>query len=428
VKKASQICVAVCGAGLMALSACTGAAPESSAATGADGSNTVKYLIAQPDTPEQLAAIKEDIANFEQASGVSVDLDVVPLDSLETILQTQLRSGNGPDVFDYDPGPGSAGVLAKAGLLYDLTDRFDSQRYPMYDWTTAKVTFDGKIVGVPDQIEEVGLFYNKDLLAKYGLSAPTSLEDLKAIATQLKGDGIIPLTLGDKEGWEGGHVLSISLASMVGAQTAQALVAGTSDWSAAGPVSAIKVWKDFDDMGFLPKYAEAISYNNANALFFSGKGAMNPTGTWLVQNIVTTMKDDVGFMDFPAPGGAGVPVGDIGAGHFMSAHPQDVDAALAFIDWFASEDHGRWELSQSMIPAFPTDTKGLKMSPLFAQVVDSIASFADSSTGVGGDIGINVTDAFNSAMLDGMQGLLAGTRTPQDVGDSLQAVVEKEAG
>ena len=33
------------------------------------------------------------------------------------MLQTQLRSGEGPDVFSYDTGPGFAGALAKAGLV-----------------------------------------------------------------------------------------------------------------------------------------------------------------------------------------------------------------------------------------------------------------------------------------------------------------------
>jgi raffinose/stachyose/melibiose transport system substrate-binding protein len=421
------ITLAVGAATAVALSACTGAPPSKpSASSGAVGSKKVTYLIAQPDTPEQLAAIKDDVANFEKSAGVKVKLNVVPLDSLETVLQTQLRSGNGPDVFDYDPGPGSAGVLAKAGLLYDLTERFKSHNYPMYQWTTDKVTFDGKILGVPDQIEEVGLFYNKDILSKHGLAAPTSLEDLKTIAAKLKAKGVIPIAFGDKEGWEGGHVLSISLASMVGAERAQALVEGTADWSAPGPVSAIKVWKDFDDQGFLPKSAEAIDYNNANALFFSGKAAMNATGTWLVQNIVTTVEADIGFMTFPAPGGPGTPVGDIGAGHFMSANPQDPEAALQFIDWFSSKEHGRWELGQSMIPAFPIDTAGLDVAPLFAGVIESTASFADSSGGVGGDIGINVTDVFNDAMLDGMQGLFAGTRSPQEVGKRLQAAMAKE--
>jgi raffinose/stachyose/melibiose transport system substrate-binding protein len=426
VNQAKWITLAVGAATALVLSACTGAPPDKpSAGGGAGGSNRITYLIAQPDTPEQLAAIKEDVAAFEKSSGVTVKLNVVPLDSLETVLQTQLRSGNGPDVFDYDPGPGSAGVLAKAGLLYDLTERYKSQNYAMYPWTTAKVTFDNKILGVPDQIEEVGLFYNKDLLSEYGLSAPTSLADLRTTAAQVKAHGVIPIAFGDKEGWEGGHVLSISLTSMVGAEAAQALVAGKADWSAPGPVAAIKVWQDFDASGFLPKSAEAIDYNNANALFFSGKAAMNPTGTWLVQNIVTTVKADVGFMTFPGPDGPGTPVGDIGAGHFMSATSQDPQAALKFLDWFASTEHGRWELSQSMIPAFPIDTAGLDIAPLFAGVIASTASFADSSTGVGGDIGINVSDAFNDAMVDGMQGLFAGTRTPQDVGNRLQAVMSK---
>ena len=46
---------------------------------------------------------------FEAGSnGITVKLDVVPSENVKTILQTQLRSNDGPDVFNYDTGPASA--------------------------------------------------------------------------------------------------------------------------------------------------------------------------------------------------------------------------------------------------------------------------------------------------------------------------------
>src|SRR5690554_5408172 len=118
----------VIGVGLLA-TACTGGGSPARPEAGGD-SNTITYLIGQPEDAEQLDLIKQDIATFEKDNpGVKVDLNVMPNDNLRAVLQTQLRSGEGPDVFGYDTGPGFAGVLADAGLLYDLTDAYDK-----YNW------------------------------------------------------------------------------------------------------------------------------------------------------------------------------------------------------------------------------------------------------------------------------------------------------
>ena len=99
---------------------------------------------------------------------------MIPSENVRTVLQTQLRSGEGPDVFGYDTGPGFAGALAKAGLVYDLTAAYQENDWPIYDFAKQRVTFDGKLVGVPSQIEEVGVFYNKDIFTELGIEQPQS--------------------------------------------------------------------------------------------------------------------------------------------------------------------------------------------------------------------------------------------------------------
>ncbi len=71
-------------------------------------------------------------------------------------------------------------------------------------------------------------------------------------------------------------------------------------------------------------------------------------------------------------------------------------------------------------PPREIDTEGLDVSPLFAQVLEDTAELSS-----GGDFGINidvvVSDAFNEAMYDGMQGVHTGQRTPQEVAQALEA-------
>lgn len=411
----------VMGAALVA-TACTGGADRTRPASGGDA-NAITYLIGQPEDAEQLDLIKQDIAAFEKDNpGAKVDLKVMPNDNLRAVLQTQLRSGEGPDVFGYDTGPGFAGVLAEAGLLYDLTDAYDKHDWPIYDWAKERVTFDGKIVGVPGQVEEIGIFYNKDLFAEHDIEEPRNLAELEAAANKLKAAGITPFTFGNKEGWEAGHVLSAILASSIGSDGVNALLAGEKAWNSPEVVAAIDLWfTDYRKRGFLPPSPNAITYDSANALFYSGKAAMNLTGTWMISDITKTVDFEVGFIPFPAKDGPGIFAGGLGGGTFVSANTANPELAVRFLDHMISQEHGVWSVEKlNIIPAYPVDTTGIETSPLFKQVLDDTSDMASGAGDFGYNIDVLATDVFNEAMWDGLQSVLTGSTTAKEVADSLE--------
>jgi raffinose/stachyose/melibiose transport system substrate-binding protein len=150
---------------------------------------------------------------------------------------------------------------------------------------------------------------------------------------------------------------------------------------------------------------------------------MNPTGTWIIQELTAGTKADIGFVPFPGPEKA-VPVGGLGSGTFMSAKAKDKSAALKFMDYLVSPERGKWEVSQYSIPAYPVDTSGIKTSSLFEQVVKDTAAYAKGSGGMGQNIDVNSTDVFNKAMWDGMQGVLSGKLTPDQVAKNLQTAAK----
>src|SRR3712207_4768077 len=149
---------------------------------------------------------------------------------MRTVLQTQLRAEEGPDVFNWGSGPSFGGALAEAGLLYDLTDAYEEHDWQVYDFAKERVTVDGKVYGIPGEMETIGIFYNADLFAEQGIEPPQNLDDLVQASETLREAGITPMAVGDKEGWEGGHLLSMALSSMVGSEGMEALLAGEQSW------------------------------------------------------------------------------------------------------------------------------------------------------------------------------------------------------
>ena len=111
---------------------------------------------------------------------------------------------------------------------------------------------------------------------------------------------MIPMALADKEGWEGGHLLSMSLSSEVGSAGMDKLLAGETPWDDPRVVDALKVWGDMYDQKLLTAVPRPPSATTTrNALFYSGKAAMNPTGSWLAQEIERQAKFEVGFIPLP---------------------------------------------------------------------------------------------------------------------------------
>lgn len=411
----------------LAVTGCTGQAPQSGGG-GDDGeSQSIKYLIEEPEDAEAIDALEKHVAEFEEESGITVEIDTLPLDTMRTVLQTQLRSGEGPDVFGWGSGPGFGGALAKAGLVQDLTQAYEDYDWQIFDSAKERVTVDGKLYGVPGELETIGIFYNKDIFAELGLEEPQSISDLQAASDTIAEAGMIPMAVGDKEGWEGGHLLSMALSSAVGSSGMEALLAGEETWDSPEVVEALEFWRTAEQEGHLPKSPTSVDYDNSLSLYYSGDAAMVPTGSWLVGEIDDNTDFETGYIPFPAPDGPGIYSGGLGSGPYISAGSTKTDAALEFVDFLASEEHGAWTVENfHTIPPMPLDTSQLDVSPLFAQVLEDTAALADGGAGdFGYNIDVLMTDAFNEALYDGVQAVLTGQMTPEEVAAELEAAAQK---
>lgn len=414
--------------------ACTGvqgdpstpAESSADASAGGEVTGSLRFLVEAPEDPTQLDPLRERIAEFqEQNPGITVELEAVPFDSLRTTLQPQLRSGEGPDVFNWGSGPAFGGALAEAGVLYDLTAAYEEYDWPIYGFAKEQVTFDGKVMGVPGEMETIGLYYNVDLFEELGISEPTTVAELEAAAEKIKAAGVIPIAVHDAEGWQGGHLLSMALSSRVGGDGMEALLNGESSWDSADVVAALEIWERFNDAGYLPPTPTAVDYDTGNALFFSGDAAILPNGSWLV-NDIPEVDFEVGYMPFPAEDGPGIFTAGLGSGPYISANTEHPEAALEFVNFLASPEYGRFMVEElTVIPPFPVDTEGIEVSPLFEQVLEDTSNFAGGDGEFGANIDVRMPELFNQAMFNGVQGILTGQLTAEEAAQGMAAAAEE---
>lgn len=205
--------------GAMLLSACSngtttetpdpGAAPTDPAATGGTGGTEAppagaggSLIFWTPHVaPERLAVQEKLAADFEAATGISVD--VVPMAGADQnqALVTGAASGDVPDVILHAPDQTAAwnaqGLLdtATAGQVVDNLGR-DTFSESSLDFAT----LDGQVAAVPSDGWSHLITYRKDLFEAAGIAEPTSLKELADAAEALKETGITGMAMGTQSG------------------------------------------------------------------------------------------------------------------------------------------------------------------------------------------------------------------------------------
>ena len=412
---------------LLTAAACGGSSAGGGDASGGGeegGTTILRVFEGIQETPRLEAEAEKAIEDFEaQNPDIDVQRESVAVENQRTVIQTRLRSDQPPDVFGYDTGPGFAGVLAKADLLHSLEDAYEKYDWPIYDWAQQRVTYDGTLYGVPGSVEQLGVYYNKELFSDMGFEEPQSTDNLDAIANAAQDEGITPFAFGDQEQWPAGHLFSMALSNILGREGIDNILYGDGKWSDPQVVEAIDLmFSQYTENGYYPDDVNAITYDDANTLFYAGEAAMLPTGTWLIPDIDELVQDfEVGFFPFPSVDGSSIsPPGGVGGGLFVAANTEVPEAAFKYLDYTMSQESVERGIETfNEIPAFQIDPAEYSVSPLFETVLDELSE-ATNPDAYGYNIDVLTPANFNTVMFEGFQEVLNGTRTPEEQADALQ--------
>jgi raffinose/stachyose/melibiose transport system substrate-binding protein len=278
---------------------------------------------------------------------VSIEITVLENEAFKAKIATAMQSGNPPDVFQ-SWGGGVLGQYGEAGLVKDLTadlaangwgDSFQPGPLGLYK-------IGDKFYGVPWNAGMVGFWYNKDLFAKAGISAPpaTWTELLDAVK-KLKAANITPIALGEKDKWPG-HFYWVYLATRIGGRTAFENAYNRTGSFADKPfVDAGAKLKELVDLqpfqtGFL-----GADYPQHQTLMANGQAAMELMGQWApgadrgVATDVEAYNKSLGFFPFPTvEGGAGDPSDVLGGGDGFAIGKNAPPEAVEFVRYLTSLD------------------------------------------------------------------------------------------
>ena len=208
-------------------------------------------------------------AEFEEEFGVGVTVEAVDLAELRNQMLLGVE-GNGPDlaIIPHD----NLGALVENGAVApaDLGDKVSEYLPNAIDG----FMYGGELMGVPLAIENIGFFYNTDLVD----AAPTTWAEVRDVGGALVGSGAADAAIGLPDLTYNTYPLYTSYGGYIFGRGADGgFTSEDIGMTNDGMVEAMTYVKSLADEGMIP---ENVDWEASHVLFETGRQAFIMTGPW----------------------------------------------------------------------------------------------------------------------------------------------------
>ncbi|HEX2926584.1 MAG TPA: extracellular solute-binding protein [Ruminiclostridium sp.] len=413
-------------------SSVSASASSSSAQSGEKVS--IRILTRLSSNQPNAVAFRDRVKQFQQENpNVTVeDQSIEDEASYNTKFKTDVASGDVPELFA-TYGGAAFEEYAKSGVAADLSADLAADKdwsgaflpaFENFQFSDLKGTY-----AVPYEFMAVALFYNKDLFKQIGAEPPKTIQEFEAVCDKFKAAGIVPMALGEKDVWRGGHLLANLIDKKLGAQENMDLGSRKAKYDDANMVDVFNLINDWNKKGYFGDKPATFDVNAEKAMFHSGKTAMHMDGSWYVPEAVASpIADKIGVVPFPyfsdKPDNQNVWMGGAGGAFCISGKAEGAkkDAALKLLKYTTSMDAFKYYQKVQKGGIFPVK---LEADP---SVVDKLT--IDYSKLLGNAqfkaevYSYDPLPTMTDKVRNEIQGMFAG-QSPQKTAKNIQAEIDK---
>ncbi|MFC5403489.1 ABC transporter substrate-binding protein [Cohnella soli] len=325
----------------------------------------------------ELGAIPELNEKFmKENPNIKVEYEGMPGAQFKDFIKTRFAAGDASDVIMLHPGLSELLQYGQAGYLMDI-----SGEPFLSNFTQAALkatTQDGKVYGIPNDMAVLGVYYNKEIFNKLGLSVPTNWDDFVADADKIKQSGTLPIAIGNNDGWMTLAALFTLAPSAVydghpdfdkQLNEGKATFAGTWD-------DMVNKWFSLNDKGYLTPKSTGVSLDQAQKAFAKGDAAMYIDGNWSLPGIKSANPNiQVGMFAMPAnaAGKDVVASAAVGTTFAINKDTKVADAAKKYLAfWSQAENQKVWAKSQQSFMTINGETGDIDEA--FKEIAAVVAS------------------------------------------------------
>ncbi|MEW9534710.1 ABC transporter substrate-binding protein [Microbispora sp. NPDC049125] len=295
---------------------------------------------------------------------------------------------------------------------------------------------EGSLYAMGLNFSMTGVFYNKKLAGKIGMSAPpATLAELDDALAKAKSAGITPIAQFNG-GATGG--LAFPLQDLMASYGPAAPI---NDWIFQKPGATIDTPSNAQaaehlgkwvKAGYFWKDVNAVDYATMMSRFIGGDGLFMFNGDWESGNLDKQMKGGAGFFLMP-PAQAGGKRAAMSAPltYGISARAKNADCAAFFLNWVATDSKAR-DIAVAIggsHPMGPADAHMPSVTPgtVTASTLDAGADIAKDNGAM--DFIANATGAiYAKSWTPQLQKLVAGQQTPEGLLKSVQSDYKSQVG
>lgn len=229
---------------------------------------------------QESVPLKKALAAFTQKTGIQVKV-LENGDDLNQVYETSLLAGEEADVLlvgllekqlEWVKNGAVVPVEEYVGA-WGLTEELPAEA--LADWKDA----DGHLRGLPYAGFTWPWWYNKALFDQHGIPLPKTTEDLVAAAAKLRAAGVGPVAIGGND-WSGQKVFLQVIETYLDAEAARKVFAEGDVCANPGAMKGVELFVKLRDAGVFVDGVEGLTADQASALYFGGKAAIAPIGSW----------------------------------------------------------------------------------------------------------------------------------------------------
>ena len=316
------------------------------------------------------------------------------------------------------------------GQLQELTPFIEGQGWDYNKgalaWAGPLNNEDGGVYGIPDFANTSCIFYNTAIFEELELDVPTNVEELKAVSKILNDNGYKAIVTGATN-WCASDLLAKVQAQKAGADFLVKCYNGEAKYNDPAMVESLEVIKDLADSNVIDPSSADYTDDDAIAEFTMGNAAMYTAHTGMASAIDAVKDDDFAYdviekIDFTSDPKTSVSVtwGSMWCIPANVADRESAEAALAFLFGEKVQKSDVEELGKIVnVDAWNAGLTHPALTTASRQLEG--AGTADS---------FYLLDMVSGKVLDnmnkGIQEMIQGKATPQEVLDNVQAVWEEE--
>lgn len=372
--------------------------------------------------PEILPRI---IERFESKyPNVKIEKKVVGYGEYQSTLALMIASEDAPDIMLVETGaPYNAKV--EAGALVNLDEYLEADdgawAKTMDEAVREVVKFNGSQYCVVLYPANIHFFINGGLLEEMGLSEPKTTQDLIAMAEELSGTGVAPISMGLADKW-GAVDLFVALAwQQGGGDILHKADAGEASWMDPIFVNIMDTIKQMVDAGVFYEGATAMTYHeDVLPIFAQGISiCMYPAGNFMLESVPPEI--DVIPVNFPTmPGGESVLTGGAAGTWAVSSQSEHIDLAVEFLKEFTTQEAYEDVVTAGLTPAGPVENKDIKAPSAVYDEINKVASTAV-------DRRIYTPELYD-AIAVAVQGVWSGDISPEAAMEQVQKISDEVYG